>query len=292
MGQKGTNPLETLVVFADVDGTILDLDTYEAGPALEALQACQAMGVAVVLVSSKTRQELEELRARLGLRDPFACENGAALYLPRSDWAQPAGAEPWGAYWRIVLGRPRAELVSVLWKASSRAGVPVRAFHEMNGAELAEVTGLAPAEARRAGEREFDEPFLVPGEDPAAVLRLASELESEGYGYSRGGRFHHVSGRHGKGDAVRVLKELYRRARCPGARFAAFGDAEADLPMLREVDHPYLVRRPDRTAAVAERFPGLRVTRLPGPRGFADGVRELLQLYGRAPGRDLPTRME
>lgn len=291
MGQKGRKPLETLVVFTDVDGTILDLHTYEVGPALEVLQTCEALGVAVVLVSSKTREELETVRRSLGNRDPFACENGAAVYLPRSNWERPGGAEPWEAYWRIVLGRPRAELVRVLQRASSNAGVSVRAFHEMSVAELAEITGLSPSEARRAADREFDEPFLVLAEDPADVLRLASELEREGYGYSRGGRFHHVSGRHGKGEAVRILQGLYR-TRCPCARFAAFGDAEADLPMLREVDHPYLVRRTDGTVATEERLPGLRVTRFPGPLGFADAVWELLRLYDCALDRDLPTPME
>lgn len=291
MEQKKTKPMVTLVVFADLDGTILDLHTYEAGPALEALRACESTGVAVALVSSKTREEMETIRRSLGHRDPFACENGAALYLPRSDWERPEGAEPWGAYWRIVLGRPRAELVRVLQRASSSAGVPVRAFWEMSAAELAEITGLTPTEARRAADREFDEPFLVLAEDPDDVLRLASELEREGYGYSRGGRFHHVTGRHGKGEAVRILQGLYR-AQCPGARFAAFGDAEADLPMLREVDHPYLVRRPDGTVATEERLPGLRVTRFPGPLGFADAVWELLRLWDCVLDRDLPSPME
>lgn len=280
MEQEGRGSPKTLVVFADVDGTILDLETYQPGPALESLQACEALGVAVVFVSSKTRQELEDVRKSLGNRNPFACENGAALFLPRSEWDRPGHGEACGAYWRILLGRPRAELLRVLREASSSAGVPVRAFHEMDEAELAEATGLSLAQARLAGQREFDEPFFVPGEEPAAVLRLALELEKKGYGYSRGGRFHHVSGKQGKGEAVRILKELYR-ARCPGVRFAAFGDAEADLPMLREVHHPFLVRRPDGTVATAETFSGLRVTQAPGPGGFAEGIRSLLRLYHR-----------
>jgi len=282
--ERKKDRLESLVVFADVDGTILDLDTYQAGPARQALRTCAALAVPVVFVSSKTRQELEELRNSLGNRDPFACENGAAVYLPRSDWERPDGAEPWGFYWRIVLGRPRAELVAALREASARTGVPVRAFHEMGSEELAEATGLTIAEARRANERQFDEPFLVVTEDPAAVLRLAKELEGRGCGYSRGGRFHHVSGRHDKGDAARILRRLFRLRR-PGAWFAAFGDAEGDLPMLREAEYPYLVRRPDGRVGTTERFPGLRVTRAAGPRGFVEGLGELLRFSGCALGR-------
>lgn len=281
MEETKKDRLKSLVVFADVDGTILDLDTYEAGPARQALRTCAALGLAVVFVSSKTRQELEKLRIFLGNRDPFACENGGALYLPRSDWQRPENAKPWGPYWRIVLGRPRSELVAALRNAAARTGVFVRAFHEMGTEELAEVTGLTPAEARGAQEREFDEPFLVPVEDARAVLRLVKELEGRGYGYSRGGRFHHVSGKHDKGDAARILRRLFRMRR-PCARFAAFGDAEADLPMLREADYPYLVRRPDGGVGVSDRFPGLRVTRAAGPRGFVEGLGELLRLYGCA----------
>ena len=54
-----------VVVFTDLDGTLMDHDSYDVAPAKAALQALAARSIPVVPVTSKTRTELEPLMARL-----------------------------------------------------------------------------------------------------------------------------------------------------------------------------------------------------------------------------------
>lgn len=74
-----------LVIFTDLDGSLLDTETYRfdaARATLEELTACQ---VPMVLCASKTRAEVEPLRQELGNTDPFIIENGVvSIFLGRN----------------------------------------------------------------------------------------------------------------------------------------------------------------------------------------------------------------
>ena len=64
-----------LIVFSDLDGSLLDHDTYDWAPARPALEALRESGIPLVLVSSKTLAELDDYRRQLDLRHPVVAEN-------------------------------------------------------------------------------------------------------------------------------------------------------------------------------------------------------------------------
>ena len=59
--------IERPIIFTDLDGTLLDHDTYSWEPAAAMLAELQRRGIPVVLNSSKTLAELERLRGKLKL---------------------------------------------------------------------------------------------------------------------------------------------------------------------------------------------------------------------------------
>lgn len=72
-----------LLVFTDLDGTLLDHESYDWSPARQALNRLAALGALVVPATSKTRAEVAPLMAALGLTGPAIVENGAGVaYLP------------------------------------------------------------------------------------------------------------------------------------------------------------------------------------------------------------------
>ena len=73
-----------LVVFTDLDGTLLDHETYSYGPAQEALDLLERKRIPLILCSSKTRAEIELIQLDLRLRHPFISENGGAIFMPRA----------------------------------------------------------------------------------------------------------------------------------------------------------------------------------------------------------------
>ena len=68
-----------VIVFTDLDATLLDPDTYSWRAAKEALDALRQKQAPVILVSSKTFAEMEPLHRQLGLQSPFVIENGGAI---------------------------------------------------------------------------------------------------------------------------------------------------------------------------------------------------------------------
>ena len=68
------------MIFTDLDGTLLDHETYDWSPAAPLLGRLTAAGIPVCLASSKTAAEMVPLRAAMGLSAaPLICENGAGI---------------------------------------------------------------------------------------------------------------------------------------------------------------------------------------------------------------------
>ena len=264
-----------LVVITDLDGTLLDHDTYAFDAARPALERLRRDGVPVVLCTSKTRSETERLRAAMDNTHPFIVENGGAVVIPDGYFSFPIEAEQAevrGSTTLIVIGDPYPDLVSTLARASRETGVRARGFADMTDIEVAEATGLPADQASFARRREFDEPFeVLDGQDATPLLDAIVRL---GKRWTAGGRFFHITGASDKARAVRVLADLYRRERGDIATIG-LGDAPNDVAFLRVVDTPVVVASP-RSAEVARQVPGAIVTRLTGPAGWNEAVLALL----------------
>ena len=262
---------------SDLDGTLLDHDTYAFDAARPALDRLEHDGIPLVLCSSKTRAEIEPLRAELRNDHPFVSENGGALFVPAGYFPFDIdGAERRGRYDVLRLGDAHRDLVRALAAASHASGVRVRGFTTMTDAEVASATGLTMDQARLAREREFDEPFEVL--DPAGLPLLGAEIERQGKRWTEGGRFHHIVGRSDKAVAVRRLASLYRRA-LGVVRTVGLGDAPNDAGFLAEVDVPIIIPS-GRSAELHALVPHARLATHRGPVGWNEAVLAALDTPG------------
>jgi mannosyl-3-phosphoglycerate phosphatase family protein len=264
-----------LVVVSDLDGTLLDHESYAFDAARPALDRLRNASVPVVLCTSKTRAEVEPVRAALANDHPFIVENGGAVVIPRTYFpfdVEVARAEHRDGKLVIPIGDPYAELVTALARASRESGVAVRGFSDMTADEVAAATGLSLDEARRSKQREFDEPFEILDADGARALLDA--IVRAGKRWTVGGRFHHITGANDKAAAVRIVVELYRR-QLGTVTTVGLGDAMNDVDFLREVDIPVVIASPH-AEEIAHLVPHATVTRLSGPRGWNEAIVEIL----------------
>jgi mannosyl-3-phosphoglycerate phosphatase len=244
-------------VFTDLDGTLLDHDTYDWAPARPALAALQAAGVPVIPVSSKTLAELRPWCGRLGIDGPMVAENGAVLAYPGEE---PQTAAPGYAAIRQLLVDLRGRHH---WRFAG--------FGDMSGAEVSAATGLPPAEAARALRRQATEPVLWQDSE-ANLHQFEAQLAARGLRTLRGGRFLHVLGDTDKGRALCAVAARLD----PTATTVALGDSPNDRAMLLAAAVPVVVRRKhDGHLRLAER-PDARYTTEPGPAGWNRAVLDLL----------------
>lgn len=265
-----------IIIMTDLDGTLLDAETYSFRPAAGALEEIAALRIPLVVMSSKTRGEIEAVRRDLKNSHPFVSENGGGICIPEGYFPFTVSHDGKAAgYLSVEIGVPYARLTAFLDRVAREEALPVRGFHSLAVEEVSRLTGLPIPAAFRAKEREYDEPFLFDG-DRTQWDRLQELAAAGGLALTRGGRFHHLSGPHDKGTAAGMLIGWYRR-RYPGCLVVGLGDAANDLPFLRLVDRPILVQRSDGTYESGIDIPGMSYAPRPGPAGWGDVVLELIR---------------
>ncbi|MBI4482007.1 MAG: HAD hydrolase family protein [Acidobacteria bacterium] len=209
------------------------------------------------------------------MRDPFISENGGAVYFLPDYFRFPvAGAIRKGELLALELGTDVSVLRRVLAQAARQTGVQVRCFGTMSADEVARLTGLSREQAALALRREYDEPFVIEAGD-AEVLR--GLLRGRGATVTYGGRLFHVARGHDKGKAVRLLLHLYRRGGS-GVISVGLGNSANDLPLLKEVDVPVVVKNPDGShdPEILRSLSGVRRTEGIGPEGWREAIRRIV----------------
>lgn len=236
---------QRLLVFTDLDGTLLDYRSYSFRPALAALRAIKKRNIPLVICSSKTRAEIEVYQKKLRNRHPFIAENGGTVYIPRTYFKKSNPAlKKRGKYLVQELGTPYRLLRKKLLQLVNTFRLEIKGFGDMSVKEVQRTCGLSLKQATLAKKREYDEPFyfLTPPKE-RTLIEIQQKLAKAGLKLAKGGRFFHLIGANDKGKAVKLLKGMYvRESRGDKWRSIGLGDGLNDLPMLLEVDIPVLIK--------------------------------------------------
>jgi mannosyl-3-phosphoglycerate phosphatase len=280
---KAEEAIVKLVVFSDLDATLLDRETYSWKPAERAIDALKKRDAALVMVTSKTLSETVVFHIELGFDDPIVFENGGGIGLSKHSVLKD----------ELLLRKPKMEefeeegfavfalgaryefLVRSLAEISTEVGSPLRGFSGMSGEEVARATGLPADQTTKARMRLFDEPFTFPEDSRSLEARVRHAASRRGLDTVKGGRFWHLIGHAGKGKAVSILLECFQR-RYGELVSIGLGDSPNDFPFLQLVDIPiglgtefameFALPLPERT----------RRYDVPGPKGWNQAVLDVL----------------
>jgi len=271
---------DRILIFSDLDGTLFDHRTYSYESARPALNLLREKEIPLIICTSKTRAETEEVRAVLGNADPFIVENGGAVFIPARYFpGEIPGTNKHSGYQVIELGTPYFMLLEFFSRVKALLPGKLKGFSDLTAEEVAELTGLSRREAVLARKREYDEVFLA--EDPEAVDTVRVMAASSGLKVTRGGRFFHLTGNNDKGEAVRQLLAIYAGGKSGGQYSIGLGDSLNDLPMLQAVDFPVLVQKPGGLYDPEIRLDNLTYAPGEGPEGWRVAVIDLVRRLAR-----------
>lgn len=277
--------MKNLIIFTDLDGTLLDAKTYSFEPALPSLQLIKEKGIPLIICSSKTRKEIEYYRKRLDNHHPFISENGGGIFIPKGylgfkieDLRFNIGnfgfqIEETQDYYVLRTGARYSDLRKAINELRNE-GFDIKGFGDMTAEELASIANMSIEEAMMAKEREFDEPFIFVGSIHELPL-LFESIKTKGFNYTQG-RFFHILGNSDKGKAVSILIDLYERNFLEITTIA-IGDSPNDLPMLERVDYPVIVQKPDGSYDQGINIPNLIRTQGIGPEGWNKAIRSIMR---------------
>ncbi len=258
------------IIFTDLDGTLLDHDTYSYAKAKPALNIIKKNKIPLVICTSKTRVEIEQYRKKLGNKHPFISENGGGIFIPKKYFRFRFKYNKEDRYYFIIrLGAGYKRLLKVLSSIKKRYGLIC--FHDMSVDELAKDAGLSREEARLAKRREFDSAFRIL--NPLHEKKILTEIKKRKLNYTIGDRYYHIMGNSDKGKAVRILSELFKRE-YGEIMTIGIGDSQNDFKMLDNVDNGYLVMHKNRRYSSKKYLKAGDI----GPEGWNKAVKKEVQV--------------
>ncbi|TCB94522.1 mannosyl-3-phosphoglycerate phosphatase-related protein [Enterobacter wuhouensis] len=256
---------DPLLIFSDLDGSLLDIHTYEWQPAQPWLDKLQNYQVPVILCSSKTAAEMLDIQQDLGMEGlPFIAENGAVI--------QPDVR--WESVKRHLNGMKHNEIYPLLAQLREQTGFKFTTFDDVDERVIAEWTGLNRHRSLLARQHEASVTLIWRDSDENMV-RFEEALAGHGLQCLQGARFWHVlDARCGKDVAIGWLVEQYRAREGAVPTTLGLGDGPNDAPLLDSVDFAVAIKGINRHGITLKDDNPARVyhTQHSGPAGWREGL--------------------
>ncbi len=169
------------LIFTDLDGTLLDHDSYTFDAALPALNALSKRAIPVIPVTSKTCSEILDLRRVLKNTHPFVVENGAAIFIPIKYFEDDSGlSEKIPGYLCKAFSPERDYWTAFLEKISKEFPGEFTYFSKMGVEGIVKMTGLSPEQAEYANKRNYSEPVFWTGSQESRI-NFIDEVSKHGF---------------------------------------------------------------------------------------------------------------
>lgn len=267
----------TFLIFTDLDGTLLDHDTYSFEPALETLTKLQAAGHFVIPNTSKTFAEIQAFQQDAGLSTPFIFENGAAIAIPKDffPW-QPPETEDRDDMWIKSFTHSRDHWLALIQQHGQHFYGMFKGFSQMSPDEVVTLTGLTLEGAHLAMQRHYGEPLHWSG-DEYAKREFLHAMQAAGATVLTGGRFTHICGDTDKGKALQWLAQIFSRE-CEEQQFKtiALGDSQNDTAMLEAADIAVQIKSPGHPFPLIKKQQHLFQSTLYGPAGWSECLEKIV----------------
>ena len=255
-----------VLIFTDLDGSLLHRDTFEFGEIKDYLKQIISKGIFVIPNSSKTDKEILEFSYDLGLSLPYICENGAAIHgldLLNKDLPK-----------ELILSREKEDVINVFKNI-----VPIKIqkkckwLSEMDKKNQSLIFGLKDKKLKMALDRKYTIPFIFSG-TKKEKNQLSKIIKKDGLCLQEGGRLINLTDRVNKAKALQVFVRFYKKY-YKNVKTVAVGDNYNDLDMLKTSDFPCLVFN-DKFTLDEIPINNLITTNKPSPEGWADVIKMAL----------------
>ena len=255
---KTNKKTHNTIIFTDLDGTLLDHDSYSFAAAKSMLNFIRTYNIPLIIVSSKTKNEILELQKSLKIFNTFIFENGAGIYIADQGHTK-----------TLALGYDIYQIRKSFAKYKKK--IAMRGFSDMALGEIVKLTGLNPKKAQAARERYFTEPFMMENRDKLKALQQMAQ--PDGLDVVEGGRFYHlITEGQDKAKAMEVVKDFYDQKYQKNFTTIALGDSQNDLSMLENADVPILIPHPN-GSYISCAIKNLIKAKTPGPSGWNQALK-------------------
>lgn len=268
--------MRKILLFTDLDGTLIDHHTYSPTIAKKALKMLGEKGIPVIFCSSKTFSEQLHLQKKLGINHPFIVENGSAIAVPKGYFPNlpESTVQISESHYMLVLARKNAsDIEYALKRINEDLKLNLVGYSQSKDKTISAITGLKGKTVLRAKDRQFTESLF----SERLNIEALKMLDLFGLCALQGGRFLTVQDKEvDKGKAVMHVTDLFRDLWQERPLTVGIGDSPNDKPFLKVVDRPFLVQKYDGNWADIEAGNLVRIKAI-GPKGFLELTKNILE---------------
>ncbi len=261
-----------IIIFTDLDGTLLDHNDYSYTAATPCLDYIRHNNISLIYTSSKTAVEIYELCRQTNMYHPFISENGGLLSSPKQYFS--AIKQNKVEYEHQLIGVSRQNINSLLEKL--RNHYQFTYFNIMTTDEIIALTGLTRDLALMANQRECTEPVHWL-DNEKNLKEFTKILNTENLQLLKGGRFFHVMGYHDKATTMSLLIDKFQKQLNTELISIALGDSPNDYKMLKAADYGILIPNPIAPKEHLDNSRNLLYASSEGPQGWNDTLLDLLK---------------
>ncbi len=264
-----------LLVFTDMDGTLLDHHTYSWQSAISTISQLKLLNIPIICNTSKTYQEVKQLHFSLSLDSPFIVENGSAIFdsAPKNSNNNNSAtqAEP-----MHLIGANRTDILDCLALARQK-GFKFSGFNDWSVKQVIQHTGLNQTQAEQSAARAFSEP-LIWQDTNVKKHEFIHFVEQYQYTALQGGRFLSVQGQCDKGQALKWYAKYYEQQTGQPVLTVALGDSGNDIAMLEAADVAVWIKS-EKPFPQLNKIEQVYYSTKPGPKGWQQTMAHILHLY-------------
>lgn len=274
-----------LLIFSDLDGTLLDHNNYSYDAAKPALLQLFRYNIPLILNTSKTFIETADIASQMGGFHPFVVENGAAIAIPENYFSNlPEYDEViencrTDRYFIKRFGNSYNTICHTLSQLREQYPFEFRGFKDMSAQEVSNITGLSLEQAQKARKRLASEPIIW---NKGNINQFEEKLRQHNLTLIQGGRFWHIKSDSDKAAAMHWITKLYHQ-QSPQQRFiqVALGDSPNDQTMLDQADIAIAVRSHDgqHRLNLGKQRPNRIYTQHVGPAGWQASLLRVIDHY-------------
>ena len=231
----------TLLVFTDIDGTLINNNTFFEGKNIEIAETLHEHNHILIYNSSKTFDEIVNMQKKFNTSFPFICETGGGIYY--KNLFTKASDELREGY-SIMYESKKIEMFKKIIKEEVQKNFKndLDMFDDLCLDEKSRLSGLKGNDLHLASKRDFS--VLINWKsDEGRYSKFKSVLHGHGLKLIKGGRFSHICASHDKGQAVKFfLNQIKSSGMYNKIITIGIGDSTNDLEMLSNVDYACVVK--------------------------------------------------
>jgi mannosyl-3-phosphoglycerate phosphatase len=217
-------------------------------------------GIPAVLLTSRTRLQMDDPRRKLAHNHPFIAEDGCGVFLPedyfhlrpQASHSQPRGTATvrLGRFTCLPVAQQQPAASEALETLAAETGVSVVPLRSLPPRELAQNTDLPLREAELARQRDFDELFFFAGASEQDIQNFQAAAHTQNIQLRQRGVLWSLAIGASVRHCVSELSKLYDRALRSHARTIAIATLGQETALFAACDRAILLN--DKTEQPAD----------------------------------------